>query len=195
MDEEIYLSTGQAARICDVTIPTISKWCEERGLEHEGGEGIGKARRIKPSVLSEFLPTMGRAIPDELKRIIEGGPIEPLELRILVVGGRNYGAVREFFKSLSRKKFKLQRVEDGSKVEAHLKKNKPQLILVVVGGALDQELVWVKALRTEPDSSFKIVAITSQGDPASPAPFDMILPKAGGPKSVLDYIHRFKGGE
>lgn len=194
MTTERFLTTGEVAKICDVTIPAVRKWCLKQGLEYTCG-GPGEAFRIKPEALRTFWEKKHEGIPEKLQRVLDGGEIKSKALKILVVGGRTKEAVNNFFSSLDVKLFKLATVADGSKVKAYLKKNKPELILVVVGGNLDDELVWVNALRTKPDSSFTIVAFTSQGNPASPAPFDKILPKSAGQEGVLEYILGFKAGK
>ncbi len=194
MTTERFLTTGEVAKICKVTIPAVRKWCLKQGLEYTS-VGAGKAIRIRLEDLRTFWEFKHGDIPESLQRVLDGGEIKSKALKILVVGGRTKEAVLNFFSSLDAKHFKLATVADGSEVKAYLKKNKPELILVVVGGNFVDELVWVKALRTKTDNLFTIVAFTSQGNPASPAPFDKILPKSAGQDGVLEYILGFKAGK
>jgi hypothetical protein len=52
--------------MCHVAPRTVSKWCDEHGLEHYRLPG-GNDRRIMPDKLREFLNSKGIPVPAEIQ--------------------------------------------------------------------------------------------------------------------------------
>lgn len=64
MDKKKSLTTGEVAKLCDVSIPTIHKWIRENRIKHFKMPGSGKIR-IPRDAIYQFMRSHGFPIDDE----------------------------------------------------------------------------------------------------------------------------------
>ncbi|WP_372367818.1 helix-turn-helix domain-containing protein [Candidatus Uabimicrobium sp. HlEnr_7] len=64
MNKKKSLTTGEVAKLCDVSIPTIHKWVRESRIKHFKMPGSGKIR-IPREAIYQFMRSYGFPIDDE----------------------------------------------------------------------------------------------------------------------------------